>query len=145
MFFKISQQNIFDAETVTRHGSHTWDGLESTEHLSRPTNQVCVMSEPYIVVSDQEEDWKPVIKNFVSECALQELIDIKKERPLIQRRHEWDKNNAIVKKETFGAPETRIVLGAEALRLGYIDIKHLFNDWFNRTGLFWVENPYKKY
>ena len=99
------------------------------------------MGEPYIVVSDQEEDWKPVIKNFISECALQELIEIKKERPLICRRHEYDDNNIIVKKEVYGTPETLIGLGYAAIKLGYKDVKTLFNDWFNKAGHF-TPSPY---
>jgi len=100
------------------------------------------MIEPYILVSDQEEDWKPVIKNFIREMALKGLVDIKKVRPLIQSRHEWGKDNTIVKKETFGAPETRIVLSDEARKHGYTDVKTLFNNWFNKSDIF--HNPYKK-
>lgn len=101
------------------------------------------MSEPYIRVSDQEEDWKPVIKNFISECALQNLIEITKERPLLYRRHEWnDETRKIECKEGFGASETRIYLGEEARKLGYSDVKTLFNNWFNKTDIFF--NKYKR-
>jgi len=101
------------------------------------------MPEPYILVNDQEEDWKPVIKNFISECALEGLIEIKKEKPLIQRRHEYDNKGNIVRKETFGAPETRIYLGPKARKLGHTDVKILFSHWFNKFGYF-APNPYKK-
>ena len=102
------------------------------------------MSEPYIRVSDQEEDWKPVIKNFISECALQGLIEIKKVRPLLAQRPIWDDEvGAWAIQKTYSyRQETRIVLGEEAHRLGYSDVKALFNNWFNKSDIFF--NPYKK-
>lgn len=102
------------------------------------------MSEPYIVVSDQEEDWKPVIKNFVAECALEGLIEIAHERPLLYRRHEVNKETGKIDcKESFGAAETRIYLGEKARKLGHTDVKILFSHWFNKFGYF-APNPYKK-
>ncbi len=104
------------------------------------------MSEPYIRISDQEEDWKPVIKNFISACALQELIEIKKVKPLLYRRHEINGlTGKLELKEGFGASETRIVLGEEGRKLGYTDVKTLFNNWFNKADVFHIhENPYKQ-
>ena len=100
------------------------------------------MSEPYIKLSDQDKDWTLVIKNFIADAALQDLIEIKKHKPLIQRRHEYDRNNNIVKKETYGAPETHIVLSEDAKTLGYTDVRVLFNQWFNKTHIFF--DKYKR-
>lgn len=101
------------------------------------------MSEPYIMVSDQEEDWKPVIKNFVSECALQGLIEVKKEPRLLCNQTEIDKHGNWIVRPQYGDSITKIVLGEEAHKLGHYDIRTLFNHWFNKSGIF-APNPYKK-
>ncbi len=100
------------------------------------------MSEPYILVSDQEEDWKPVIKNFVSECALQELVEIKKEPQFLCNETTIDGQGNWIVRPKYGAPITKIVLGQAARKLGHTDIKTLFNHWFNKVGHF-APRPYQ--
>ena len=101
------------------------------------------VNEPYLLVSDQEEDWKPVIKNFVSECALEDLIEIKKVRPLRGNYPVFDRKAGTsgewVMHKKYGPAETRIVLGAVAKEHGYGSIKTLFNDWFNKRDIFTPE------
>lgn len=100
------------------------------------------MIEPYIQVSDQEEDWKPVIKNFISECALQGLIEIKKEPRFLCNQTEIDKHGNWIVRPQYGNSVTKIVLSEEARKTGHRDIRILFSQWFNKTGIFF--NPHKQ-
>lgn len=93
----------------------------------------------YLLLQDQDTEWDPVIRNFVSECALEGYLEIIKDRPLLCRRWEYDEKNQIVKKESWGAPMTKVILSSEAIKFGYSSIRSVFKDWFNKQGIFEVK------
>lgn len=97
-------------------------------------------NEPFIVLSDQDSDWSPVIRNFITECALEGLVEIKHVRPVRGTELFYDENRKQWKRGAkLGPQETRIVLGDVAKSKGYLDIKALWNHWVNKVGIFATE------
>jgi len=72
----------------------------------------------YFLIEEQDEDWKPIVKNFASQACLDG----------------WTEPVA----GTPGYGKTKLMLSGKAEKAGYNSPQQLFNDWINKKGVYGV-------